>query len=115
MRIFQDAVTYRDLALVVVDEQHRFGVAQRLMLTQKAARPPHLLVMTATPIPRTLRLAVHGDMDVSRIDEMPPGAPRSRPASSRSTGSTRSSAGSSVIWRPGRKPTGCVRWSPRAR
>ncbi|MDR6832528.1 MULTISPECIES: ATP-dependent DNA helicase RecG [unclassified Sphingopyxis] len=71
--IFQDAVAYRDLTLVVVDEQHRFGVAQRLMLTQKAARPPHLLVMTATPIPRTLQLANHGEMDVSRIDEMPPG------------------------------------------
>lgn len=71
--IFQEAVSYRDLALVVVDEQHRFGVAQRLMLTQKAARPPHLLVMTATPIPRTLLLANHGEMDVSRIDEMPPG------------------------------------------
>lgn len=71
--IFQQAVTYKDLALVVVDEQHRFGVAQRLMLTQKAARPPHLLVMTATPIPRTLLLANHGEMDVSRIDEMPPG------------------------------------------
>ena len=71
--IFQEAVTYRDLALVVVDEQHRFGVAQRLMLTDKAARPPHLLVMTATPIPRTLLLANHGEMDVSRIDEMPPG------------------------------------------
>ncbi|MGB3846784.1 MAG: ATP-dependent DNA helicase RecG [Sphingopyxis sp.] len=71
--IFQEAVTYKDLALVVVDEQHRFGVAQRLMLTGKGARPPHLLVMTATPIPRTLQLANHGEMDVSRIDEMPPG------------------------------------------
>lgn len=71
--IFQQAVAYRDLSLVVVDEQHRFGVAQRLMLTQKAARPPHLLVMTATPIPRTLLLANHGEMDVSRLDEMPPG------------------------------------------
>lgn len=71
--IFQQAVAYRDLALVVVDEQHRFGVAQRLMLTQKARHPPHLLVMTATPIPRTLLLANHGEMDVSRIDEMPPG------------------------------------------
>src|SRR5690606_36909447 len=71
--IFQQAVAYKDLALVVVDEQHRFGVAQRLMLTQKAARPPHLLVMTATPIPRTLQLANHGEMDVSQIDEMPPG------------------------------------------
>lgn len=71
--IFQEAVSYRDLSLVVVDEQHRFGVAQRLMLTQKAVRPPHLLVMTATPIPRTLQLANHGEMDVSQIDEMPPG------------------------------------------
>ncbi len=71
--IFQPSVTYRNLMLVVVDEQHRFGVAQRLMLTQKAAIPPHLLVMTATPIPRTLLLANHGEMDVSRIDEMPPG------------------------------------------
>lgn len=71
--IFQEAVSYHDLALVVVDEQHRFGVAQRLMLTDKAQRPPHLLVMTATPIPRTLLLANHGEMDVSRLDEMPPG------------------------------------------
>ncbi|SKB61841.1 ATP-dependent DNA helicase RecG [Sphingopyxis flava] len=71
--IFQEAVAYKDLALVVVDEQHRFGVAQRLMLTAKGQRPPHLLVMTATPIPRTLLLANHGEMDVSQIDEMPPG------------------------------------------
>ncbi|WP_282947475.1 MULTISPECIES: ATP-dependent DNA helicase RecG [unclassified Sphingopyxis] len=71
--IFQQAVTYKDLSLVVVDEQHRFGVAQRLMLTAKGQRPPHLLVMTATPIPRTLQLANHGEMDVSQLDEMPPG------------------------------------------
>ena len=71
--IFQEAVSYRDLGLVVVDEQHRFGVAQRMMLQAKAARPPHLLVMTATPIPRTLTLAQYGEMDVSRLDEMPPG------------------------------------------
>ena len=71
--IFQEGVTYRDLGLVVVDEQHRFGVAQRMMLQAKAARPPHLLVMTATPIPRTLTLAQYGEMDVSRLDEMPPG------------------------------------------
>jgi ATP-dependent DNA helicase RecG len=57
----------------VVDEQHRFGVAQRMMLAQKAERPPHLLVMTATPIPRTLTLSHYGEMDVSRLDEMPPG------------------------------------------
>ena len=71
--IFQDAVAYRNLGLAVVDEQHRFGVAQRMMLAQKAERPPHLLVMTATPIPRTLTLSHYGEMDVSRLDEMPPG------------------------------------------
>ncbi|MBB5708968.1 ATP-dependent DNA helicase RecG [Sphingomonas xinjiangensis] len=71
--IFQQGVQYRDLGLVVVDEQHRFGVAERLMLQSKAQVPPHLLVMTATPIPRTLQLASHGEMDVSRLDEMPPG------------------------------------------
>lgn len=71
--IFQQGVAYRDLGLVVVDEQHRFGVAERLMLQAKAKVPPHLLVMTATPIPRTLQLATHGEMDVSRLDEMPPG------------------------------------------
>jgi ATP-dependent DNA helicase RecG len=71
--IFQEAVNYRDLALVVVDEQHRFGVAQRMMLQAKADRPPHLLAMTATPIPRTLTLAHYGEMDISQIDEMPPG------------------------------------------
>ena len=71
--IFQEAVGYRDLGLVVVDEQHRFGVAERMMLQAKAIRPPHLLAMTATPIPRTLTLAQYGEMDVSRLDEMPPG------------------------------------------
>ena len=71
--IFQEAVAYKALGLVVVDEQHRFGVAQRLMLAAKGERPPHMLVMTATPIPRTLLLASHGEMDVSRLDEMPPG------------------------------------------
>ena len=71
--IFQDAVAYKNLALVVIDEQHRFGVSQRLMLAQKGKRTPHCLAMTATPIPRTLTLAQYGEMDVSRIDEMPPG------------------------------------------
>ena len=71
--IFQEAVAYRDLGLVVIDEQHRFGVHQRLMLAAKAVVPPHLLVMTATPIPRTLALTAYGEMDVSRIDELPPG------------------------------------------
>lgn len=71
--IFQQGVSYRSLGMAVIDEQHRFGVAQRLMLSEKAARPPHLLVMTATPIPRTLALANYGEMDVSRLDERPPG------------------------------------------
>ncbi len=71
--IFQEAVAYKHLALVVIDEQHRFGVGQRLMLTQKGKRTPHCLAMTATPIPRTQTLAQYGEMDVSRLDEMPPG------------------------------------------
>ena len=70
--IFQQAVGYRDLGLIVVDEQHRFGVAERMMLAAKGSNP-HLLAMTATPIPRTLTLALYGEMDVSRLDEMPPG------------------------------------------
>ncbi|MCL6730380.1 ATP-dependent DNA helicase RecG [Sphingomonas hankyongi] len=71
--IFQEKVAYKNLGLAVIDEQHRFGVSQRLLLSAKAERPPHLLVMTATPIPRTLTLTQYGEMDVSRIDEMPPG------------------------------------------
>jgi ATP-dependent DNA helicase RecG len=71
--IFQEAVSYRDLALVVIDEQHRFGVSQRLLLTQKGKLTPHTLSMTATPIPRTLVLAQYGEMEVSKLDEMPPG------------------------------------------
>ncbi len=71
--IFQEAVGYKRLGLAVVDEQHKFGVAQRMLLQAKADTPPHLLVMTATPIPRTLTLTQYGEMDVSRIDEMPPG------------------------------------------
>jgi ATP-dependent DNA helicase RecG len=71
--IFQEKVAYKQLGLAVIDEQHRFGVSQRLLLASKADHPPHLLVMTATPIPRTLTLTQYGEMDVSRIDEMPPG------------------------------------------
>ena len=71
--IFQEGVNYRRLGLVIVDEQHRFGVAQRMLLAAKAERPPHLLAMTATPIPRTLTLARYGEMDGSRLDELPPG------------------------------------------
>jgi ATP-dependent DNA helicase RecG len=71
--IFQEAVDYKALGLVVVDEQHRFGVAQRMMFAGKAERTAHMLVMTATPIPRTLTLTQYGEMDVSKLDEMPPG------------------------------------------
>ncbi|MEE4200066.1 ATP-dependent DNA helicase RecG [Erythrobacter sp.] len=71
--IFQDSVAYRDLGLIVIDEQHRFGVQQRLSLASKGRRAPHTLAMTATPIPRSLTLAQYGEMDVSRLDELPPG------------------------------------------
>ena len=71
--IFQDQVTYKNLSLVVIDEQHRFGVSQRLMLASKGKRAPHVLAMTATPIPRTLTLAQYGELDVSKLDELPPG------------------------------------------
>lgn len=71
--IFQDTVHYKALAVAVIDEQHRFGVSQRLMLSRKGKGVPHLLVMTATPIPRTLALACYGEMDSSLLDELPPG------------------------------------------
>ncbi|WP_416896979.1 MAG: ATP-dependent DNA helicase RecG [Minwuia sp.] len=71
--LFQEGVDFRDLGLAIIDEQHRFGVHQRLMLAAKSARPPDILVMTATPIPRTLALTAYGDMDASQIDERPPG------------------------------------------
>jgi ATP-dependent DNA helicase RecG len=74
--LFQEGVAFHDLALVIVDEQHRFGVQQRMQLAQKGARAgrvPHQLIMTATPIPRTLAMTAYADLDVSVIDELPPG------------------------------------------
>ncbi len=71
--LIEDTVQFDNLGLVVIDEQHRFGVAQRARLWKKNAEAPHVLVMTATPIPRTLAMTVYGDLDVSVIDELPPG------------------------------------------
>lgn len=71
--LIEDPVVFQNLGMAVIDEQHRFGVAQRAKLWEKNDRPPHVLVMTATPIPRTLAMTVYGDLDVSVIDELPPG------------------------------------------
>jgi ATP-dependent DNA helicase RecG len=71
--LLEDPVVFQNLGMVVIDEQHRFGVAQRSKLWKKNTIPPHVLVMTATPIPRTLAMTVYGDLDVSVIDELPPG------------------------------------------
>lgn len=71
--LLEDVVQFKNLGLVVIDEQHRFGVAQRARLWKKNTTPPHVLVMTATPIPRTLAMTLYGDLDVSVIDELPPG------------------------------------------
>lgn len=71
--VLEDTVNFSSLGMVVIDEQHRFGVAQRAKLWNKNATPPHVLVMTATPIPRTLAMTLYGDLDVSVIDELPPG------------------------------------------
>lgn len=74
--LIEDTVEFKNLGLAIIDEQHRFGVAQRAKLWKKSIQPPHILVMTATPIPRTLALTTHGDLDISVIDEFPLGVKR---------------------------------------
>ena len=71
--VIEEVVQFQKLGIVIIDEQHKFGVAQRAKLWEKAAIPPHILVMTATPIPRTLAMTAYGDLDYSVIDELPPG------------------------------------------
>ena len=71
--LLEPVVKFKNLGLAIIDEQHRFGVKQRARLWRKAEIPPHVLVMTATPIPRSLLLALYGDLDVSVLNELPPG------------------------------------------
>ena len=95
--LFQQSVSFKNLSLTIVDEQHRFGVHQRMALRSKG-RLPHQLVMTATPIPRTLTMALYADMDVSLLDELPQAERPSTPGWSRTRGATRS-------WTPSRNPS----------
>lgn len=71
--LIEDTVKFKNLGVAIIDEQHRFGVAQRARMWSKNTTAPHMLVMTATPIPRTLAMTLYGDLDVSVIDQLPPG------------------------------------------
>ena len=103
--LLSEGVAFADLGLVVTDEQHRFGVAQRAALAAKARRHPHVLVMSATPIPRTLALIIYGDLDVSVIDELPPGrTPVETYVVGRTSGSG-CTASSASWWPKGGRPT----------
>ena len=115
--LLEEQVQFADLGLVVVDEQHRFGVEQRAALTDKAGTPPHVLVMTATPIPRTVAMTVFGDLETSTLTELPAGraaiqttvVPPGRRSPGGSPGSGRGSARRS---RRATRPTSCARGSP---
>ena len=112
--LFQDDVAFHDLGLVVIDEQHRFGVHQRLALQAKAGGATDLLVMTATPIPRTLALTVYGDMDVSKLTEKPPGR---QPIDTRVIPMSRLNEVIEGLGRSlaqGNGPIGCARWWRKA-
>ena len=106
--LFSDDVEFQNLGLVIVDEQHRFGVAQRLALKNKG-RDVHQLMMSATPIPRTLAMSFFADLDVSVIDELPPGAPRLKPASSTTSAAPKSKALFSTSAAKGSRHTGSAR------
>ncbi len=110
--LFQDTVDYARLGLIIVDEQHRFGVHQRLQLMAKGAaaeQQPHQLVMTATPIPRTLAMTMYADLDVSVIREVPPGRQPIRTVALADERRARSLRGFGPPVRPGNRPTGFVR------
>jgi RecG-like helicase len=108
--LFQETVTYHDLVFAVVDEQHRFGVHQRLAITAKGDAPD-MLVMTATPIPRTLVLTAFGDMDVSKLTEKPVGRQPIRTVTLPLSGWTNWSDACSTPLPTARKSTGSARWS----
>ncbi len=117
--LIQEGIEFRSLGMVVIDEQHRFGVEQRAALRDKSAGEavPDVLVMTATPIPRTAAMTVYGDLDVSVLDELPRGAPPSSPPGPATASSTRRRRGRRCAsrWRRGARPTWCARSSTRAR
>ena len=110
--VIQEQVQFKNLALAIIDEQHRFGVAQRLALRQKLAAhgmEPHMLMMSATPIPRTLAMSYYADLDVSVIDELPPGRTPHRHQTDRRQPQGRGDRAHRRRWRPGGRCTGCAR------
>ncbi|MBK8316215.1 MAG: DEAD/DEAH box helicase [Acidobacteria bacterium] len=93
--VIQESVQFKRLGLAIIDEQHRFGVMQRAELHRRGINPD-ILVITATPIPRSLAMTVYGDLEISVIDEMPPGRTLSRPSSAAMTGAKKSTSSSAI-------------------